>query len=68
MLTRRAFLGALGVLTALLAPDAQSSPPVIGYLSSRSPSDSAHIVASTASRRGDPTGCRLSPVNRSGAR
>ena len=37
---------ALGVLFASLAAEAQQpAPPVIGYLSSRSPGDSTHIVA-----------------------
>ena len=36
---------ALALLVAPLVPQAQPPLPVIGYLSSRSPSESAHIVA-----------------------
>ena len=48
MLSRRQFLGGLsaGVLAAPVAAAAQPAAlPTIGYLSSRSPGDSVHIVA-----------------------
>jgi len=48
MITRRVFVGSLtgGLLAAPLAAEAQQqSPTVIGFLSSRSPGESASVVA-----------------------